>query len=411
MKIGNRFQPSDLMFQATKFTKLFQFSYSASAFRARLRIVGFVCLWHSEGVTRNELTRRFPHASPSFIKANLDPDDSGPCAAPKIDVDNQVDLDNIEFVDVKKIQELYLIHKSVHTVGDIIGVCGETVRRRLNELGVTLDRRAWTDAEIEELRTAYASEEFSIEQIAAKLSRPYAGIACKADDLGLCARRGTYKRTDATRAKISAAQKEVSARPGVSAKRGMAVSEAFKKNGHPRGMLGKHHTEETKEALSKSNTGRKVPRERIERQMRTTLERYGKIPPATKRGSWIAEWVTVGGQRFFARSRWEANYARYLEWQKSIGEILAWEHEPKTFWFEGIKRGVRSYLPDFLVTMKNGNSEWHEVKGWMDSKSKTKIKRMAKYHPNETLRVFDGKWFKTANRKIGKIVPGWDFGN
>lgn len=68
------------MFQATKFTQLFQFSSSASAFRARLRIVGFVYQCQSDGVTRNELTRRFPHASPSFIKANLDTDDSGPCS-------------------------------------------------------------------------------------------------------------------------------------------------------------------------------------------------------------------------------------------------------------------------------------------------------------------------------------------
>ena len=31
-------------------------------------------------MTRNELTRRFPHASPAFVKANLEPEDSGPGA-------------------------------------------------------------------------------------------------------------------------------------------------------------------------------------------------------------------------------------------------------------------------------------------------------------------------------------------
>jgi len=118
-------------------------------------------------------------------------------------------------------------------------------------------------------------------------------------------------------------------------------------------------------------------------------------------------WIKLGGKRFFSRSQWEANYGRFLEWQKQLGEIAEWEHEPKTFWFEKIKRGVRSYMPDFKVTMRNGRIEWHEVKGWMDAKSRTKIKRFAKYYPNETLRVFGVSWFKDANRKLAAIVPEW----
>ena len=119
-------------------------------------------------------------------------------------------------------------------------------------------------------------------------------------------------------------------------------------------------------------------------------------------------WVEFGDQKIFARSQWEANYARYLEWQKSIGEIQSWEHEPHTFWFDNIKRGVRSYLPDFRVVLKSGAVEWHEVKGWMDAKSATKIKRMAKYYPKETLRVFSAPWFKAAASNLASIVPGWE---
>ena len=61
----------------------------------------------------------------------------------------------------------------------------------------------------------------------------------------------------------------------------------------------------------------------------------------------------------------------------------------RSFYFEGIKRGTTNYKPDFLVTFPSGNSEWFEVKGFMDSKSKTKIKRMAKYYPNEKLNIVD----------------------
>lgn len=118
-------------------------------------------------------------------------------------------------------------------------------------------------------------------------------------------------------------------------------------------------------------------------------------------------WVECGGKRFFSRSSWEKKYAFYLQWLKTNGQILEWEHEPDTFWFEKIKRGVRSYLPDFKITIRPETVEYHEVKGWMDAKSKTKIKRMAKYHPQIVLRIIGDKWFKENRRKLSGIIPGW----
>lgn len=124
-------------------------------------------------------------------------------------------------------------------------------------------------------------------------------------------------------------------------------------------------------------------------------------------GQTSAAWIECGGKRFFARSKWEANYGRYLQFLKMAGVISEWEHEPETFWFTGILRGVRSYLPDFRVTNRDGSIEYHEVKGWMDAKSKTKIKRMAKYHPKILLIVRDGKWYQANRRKLAGLVPGW----
>ena len=85
---------------------------------------------------------------------------------------------------------------------------------------------------------------------------------------------------------------------------------------------------------------------------------------------WKSGWRTIGGQRGYYRSRWEANYARYLEWLRVRGDIKYWSHEKDTFWFEKIKRGVRSYLPDFRVTEINGDVVYHEVKGWMDRRTR-----------------------------------------
>jgi len=117
-------------------------------------------------------------------------------------------------------------------------------------------------------------------------------------------------------------------------------------------------------------------------------------------------WVELGGKRFFARSGWESNYAHYLQFQKDHKLILDWDHETDTFWFNGVKRGCVSYLPDFKVTTPSG-IEYHEVKGWMDQKSATKIKRMSEYHPLVKLVVIDESRYKAIEKSCSGFIPGW----
>lgn len=118
-----------------------------------------------------------------------------------------------------------------------------------------------------------------------------------------------------------------------------------------------------------------------------------------------------GGYRddlgMYVRSRWEANWARYLDWLKRRGEISAWEYEPKTFEFP-LRRGAIHYTPDFRVVDASGGHEWHEVKGWMDPKSKTKLRRMAKYYPNETVKVIDQRAYKAVFSAVGPLIDGWE---
>lgn len=108
----------------------------------------------------------------------------------------------------------------------------------------------------------------------------------------------------------------------------------------------------------------------------------------------VQGWKVIAERKIYFRSNWEVRYAKYLEFLKQIGQITEWEHEPETFWFENIKRGTRSYLPDFKVVKPDGSHYWVEVKGYMDAKSNTKIKRFRKYYPEEELRVVTGKCFK-----------------
>lgn len=116
--------------------------------------------------------------------------------------------------------------------------------------------------------------------------------------------------------------------------------------------------------------------------------------------------ATIGGKTYYYKSRWERNYARFLQCEKENGFIADWKYETKTFWFEGIKRGTTNYKPDFEVETFVG-IEYHEVKGWMDPKSKTKLKRMAKYHPTIKLIVIDKTWF-ARNKNLKNIIKDWE---
>lgn len=121
-----------------------------------------------------------------------------------------------------------------------------------------------------------------------------------------------------------------------------------------------------------------------------------------------AGWRQIGGKLLYLKSAAEQRYASYLQWLMINKVIWMWYYEPKTFWFEGIKRGVVSYKPDFKIVNNDETQYWVEVKGYMDGKSKTKIKRFAKYFPKETLIVVDKNWFARNSGKLKGLVPGWE---
>jgi len=132
------------------------------------------------------------------------------------------------------------------------------------------------------------------------------------------------------------------------------------------------------------------------------------ISPVHRKTKYAQAWRTIGGKKKYFRSKWEANYARVLEYRKQRGEIAEWYHEPYTFWFEDIRRGTRSYLPDFKVVEPGGCHYWVEVKGYMDPKSRTKLKRFAKYYPKEKIVLIDSKWFKQEAKHYKNIIKEWE---
>lgn len=126
-------------------------------------------------------------------------------------------------------------------------------------------------------------------------------------------------------------------------------------------------------------------------------QNYGKFANV-QRGEY-----DINGTTIYFRSKWEANYALYLDFLIDHKEIVKWEFEPDTYMFEQIKLGTRSYTPDFKVFLKDGSFEYHEVKGYMDSKSKTKLKRMKKYYPKIVVRLVDQSEYKLLVKQLGKL--------
>lgn len=144
---------------------------------------------------------------------------------------------------------------------------------------------------------------------------------------------------------------------------------------------------------------------------RITLAEYkaqraggGNNPFSHIKNGW---WDNGAGKRYYMRSKWERNIAAYLEFLIAHKQITDWQYEVDTFWFDGIRRGTNSYKPDFKVFNLNGSIEYWEVKGHMDSKSATKLKRMAKYHPTVKMVLIDGEQYK-AFKKYSGLMPGWE---
>jgi hypothetical protein len=186
------------------------------------------------------------------------------------------------------------------------------------------------------------------------------------------------------------------------------------KNGHPKGMLGKTHSKEYKDKISKrsklmwsdknSYFNSEENKQRIS-DNNMKLHKKGILGGENSYSNCKRGYFIDGDKKYYMRSGWEIRYAAYLNILKKSNEIKDWEYEVDTFWFEKIKRGVRSYKPDFKIFNNDGSIVYHEVKGYMDAKSKTKLKRMKLYHPEINVIVIGEEFFK----KNKNIIPSYEY--
>jgi hypothetical protein len=272
----------------------------------------------------------------------------------------------------------------------------------------------WTAGELLQLRTAYdiaGDAPVDLTGLARLLGRNRAKVCRKARSLGFTnLQRKKRRQCSLPFKQLKTGSVELRALQSKLAKARIA------KNGHPRGALGMRHTPEARAKISarsrKSWADPKSGHHSEHSKQASSDSAHARFTSgrAQLQGRYSR---CAGGKRadlgdVYFRSSWEANYARYLNWLRAHGKLDAWSYEAKTFIFAAIKRGTRAYTPDFLVTIA-GRDEWHEVKGWMDPKSVTRLRRMAKYFPREVVRVIGESWFRAAYRSgLPGLIPGWE---
>ena len=110
----------------------------------------------------------------------------------------------------------------------------------------------------------------------------------------------------------------------------------------------------------------------------------------------------IGGKTIYFRSKWEANYALYLEWLKRLKQIKDWEYEPQPYYEFPIRHGTTRYLPDFRVMRNDDSFYLVEVKGY--EQGMVKLKRMKKYFPNVEIELVDAKEYRALCKKVGKML-------
>jgi len=185
-------------------------------------------------------------------------------------------------------------------------------------------------------------------------------------------------------------------------KRDIAQRNKWITNAHPRGMLGKKHSDENKALFAKNaviiHTGLKRSRETCMKISNHMTKRIIENPSSVYCSSTKGKRSDL--KETFFRSCWEANVARILDFNN-----IRWEYEVKTFIFEAVKRGTRSYTPDFYLP---DDDRYIEVKGWWDAKSKTKHARMQKYFPEVQIEIIDAERYKGMAATYAALIPNWE---
>lgn len=154
---------------------------------------------------------------------------------------------------------------------------------------------------------------------------------------------------------------------------------------------------------SKSDTGKarisNWAKEAIQRE--TPETRMKKRAAASKRlreGRNHTQFYGRGGIRedigFYVRSRWEANFARYL-----IHTNQQFQYESDSF----VLSDGRTYTPDFKV-----GDIYFEVKGWWTDNAREKFEMFCQQFQHIQMKIVDGTEYNRIESEYSNIIPNWE---
>lgn len=268
-----------------------------------------------------------------------------------------------------------------------VGLCGQSVHERLTKLGVIKKMNLWTSSDDKVLIMEYKAHKDAntLDELALRLGRTKQFICRKARALGLTDKKNKVM-AEKTREKLSESTRSWIAQ-----------------NGHPRGYLGHKHSAETLSKLSYasrsswSDPNSKVNSAEFRQRMSDNLHERkmsGSIRTYSNRGDYP---VVIGGMAYVFKSSWEVEVAKRLHELSIDGCILGWNYESMHFNFDDMKRGTRSYCPDFEVKRSDGSIFYIEVKGWKMERSMERIRMFQERYPDVELYIIDDK-------EYGKIL-------
>lgn len=309
-------------------------------------------------------------------------------------------MNKLSDIQKEEILSLYKTGISVWKVGEALGITGQRVHSFLSRAGMNRKINVFTKEDYAFLKENFIQYRSNgkLADLAKLMGRTKPFICRKAKELGLTtAIKKVF--TDECKSRL----KELS--------KGKWDGKV-----HPRGMLGKKHSDQVrsdmsiryKKAWADPNSNYRTPEARRKRSEAMSDRQINRMIDGksnysrTKKG-----WFIKGDKVYLMRSSWELNYARYLDHLELKGKIKTWDYEVDSFTFPEFHIGQTKYLPDFKVLGINNEVTYHEVKGWMDNKSKIKLSSMKKYYPKIKIKLIDETRYKKIEKQKDKI-KGWN---
>lgn len=122
-----------------------------------------------------------------------------------------------------------------------------------------------------------------------------------------------------------------------------------------------------------------------------------KIGPTS--GSCHQGWYPIGGKTYLFKSKLEAKIACYYQQMLAVGQLRAWEYDPKVFKFDTV-----AWQPDFFCSTAT-SEHWVAVCVHTPDKWPEIVAQMTKWYGPNTAVLANRKWFKEHATRLEEL---WD---